>query len=190
MPRGKLDQKTFQFTDVSITRPGWVPAHMCMVTMHPDKTIYLLRSQVQALLRPSSRKAHLFTRLCKKGPHSSHFQAHLPIMLRLKDRNLVKPRASHAQLLSKNTCYNILGPMGIDMITLNSIAALTPQGQGSSSISMPAQDTAIAPLHTAGLPAMLPKAQYTPKQLTAKYSIHTTHAAATTSSAVTAGGPA
>ena len=178
MPRGKLDQKTFHFTDVSITRPGGVPAHMCMVTMHPDKTIYLLRSQVQSLLCPSSCKAHLFTRLRQKGPHSSHFQAHLPIMLRLKARHLVKPRASHAQLLSKKTCYNILRPMGVDKITLNSIAALTPQGQGSSSISMPAQDAAAAPLHTAGLPATLPKAQYTPQQLTSKYGIHTTHAGA------------
>lgn len=181
MPNGQIKNKDFTCSTVGLVRQGAAPATLCMVTMHPDSRIFLLKDQVMTQLAPAACNDSLFRRLLHKVPHACHFQASLPIMLRLKSRKLVKTRASHAQLLSRATCRHILKTLGTDSTTLDSLDALIPALPGSSPTlapPCPQQHPAVLRSSSAhdnqpslNLPATLPKAKYNAQELSQRYGL-------------------
>ena len=177
MPRGDPSNKRYSYTSVTILRHGSAPAHLCMVTMHPDQATFLVRGQMQSLLAPANISDSAFQRLVGRTSHASYFQANQAMMLKLKARHAVKPQASHAQLLSTTTCKNMLQALGVDNSTLDSLIALKPVLPNSILITVtPASSTTpsmYSTQHSVSLPALLPSVKYTPAQITKRYGLKT-----------------
>ncbi len=176
MPRGHPSNKRFSYNSVSIVRHGSPPAMLCMVTMHPDQTCYVVRGQMRHLLAPANVSDSMLQRLLNRVSHASYFEADLPMMLKLKARNAVRPQAAHAQMLSITTCINMLKALGIDAATLDALAASKPVPAHSSSaitVNPQAPASSTPSQHSVSLPAMLPSVNYTTAQLSKRYGLKT-----------------
>lgn len=176
MPRGSPDNKRYMYSTATVHREGLPPAQLCQVTMYPDASIYLVRGQVHSMLAPAHVNASLMLRLLRhKIPHASLLEATLPIMLKLKAKQAVRPQASHAQLISISTVKAMLKHVGVAAATLDSLSSLQPASSNSTAaftVSPAASD--IINLHlSASLPAMLPKGQFSPQQLSSNYGLQT-----------------
>lgn len=177
MVKGSLEGKKFFYTDVTVSREGGAPANMCMVTMHPDKTMFLLRGQLASHLAPSNCTESMLQRLLGKVSHPCTLQASTPMLLRLKARHAIKPRASHAQLISMTTCKNMLKLLGTDQLTMDSLATLTPATAATTpTVGPQAATSSIHP--SVRLPAVLPKGQFSGLQLSARYGLNIDFSAA------------
>lgn len=131
---------------------------------------------MRSLLAPPNVSDSMLQRLLTRVSHASYFEASLPMMLKLKARNAVRPQAAHAQMLSITTCKNMLKALGVEAATLDALAALRPAlPHVSPTITVTPQAPAshIPSLHSVSLPAMLPSVQYTPAQLTKRYGLKT-----------------
>lgn len=177
MVRGTPAGKKWCYTDVTVSREGGAPAHMCMVTMHPDKTMFLLRSQLREQLCPPGCSESAIQRMLSRISHACTLRANPPMLLRLKARHAVKPRASHAQLFSMTTCKNVLKYLETDKLTLDSLDILTPAA-AAATLTVGPQATSVTIQSSVRLPAMLPKGQYSPLQLSARYGLNIDFAAA------------
>ena len=176
MPRGHPSNKRFSYTNVSIVRHGSPPAMLCVVTMHPDQTCYVVRGQMRHLLAPPNVSDSMLQRLLNRVSHASYFEANLPMMLKLKARNAVRPQAAHAQMLSITTCRNMLKALGIGAATLGALVALKPVPPHSNSaitVNPQAPASSTPSQHSVSLPAMLPSVKYTSAQLSKRYGLKT-----------------
>ena len=139
---------------------------MCMVTMHPDQTVFLLQSQ----LAPANVTDSMILRLLSKVSHPCTLLASISMLLKLKSRNAVKPNASHAQLLSLTTCRNLLKLLEVDIVTLDSLSSLKPAtGAPALTVCPLAAASASFAAPNVRLPAMLPSGLYSDTQLRARY---------------------
>lgn len=177
MVKGNPANKRYSYSNISVTREGGPPAHLCMVTMHPDQTMFLIRGQLLRQLAPPGCSDSMIQRLLLKVSHACTLQASIPIMLKLKARHAIKPNASSAQLISMTTCKNMLKLLGADTITMDCLDRLTP---APAAVTLTVSPTAAvtSPQLNVTLPAMLPKGQYSQSDLCARYGLRADFASA------------
>ena len=177
MVKGTTANKRWCYTDVTVSREGGAPAHMCMVTMHPDRTMFLLRGQLLSQLCPVGCSDSMLQRLLKKVSHACTLTANTPMMLKLKQRHAVRPHASHVQLFSMTTCKNMLKYLDTDKLTLDSLDTLVP-AEPAATLTVGSHVATVSIQPSVRLPAMLPKGQFTSSQLSARYGLNIDFAAA------------
>ena len=179
MVKGNPAGKRFSYSNATVSREGGAPAHMCMITMHPDQTIFLIRGQLISQLAPANCSDSMVSRLLLKVSHACTLYASVGMLLKLKSKHAVKSNASQAQLLSLTTCKNILKYLGVGAITLDSLSTLKPEsGSPTLTVSPPAAAAHVVLDYHVSLPAMLPSGVYTAQELTARYGLKIDFAAA------------
>lgn len=177
MVKGTTATKEFFYAQVTVSRHGSAPAIMCMVTMHPDRTMFFVRGQLASQLAPKGCSESALHRMLHKVPDACTLEATHPVLFKLKAMHAIQPRASHAQLFSMATCKNLLKQMGTHKLTLDSLDNLTPAAAVTTPTVGP-QAAADSMQASVRLPAVLPKGQYSKQQLSARYGLNIDFAAA------------